>query len=212
MEEIEEFYKEEIEKADSEYLKKLENKLERKQAEEDYREKLKKIREQYSKKYKGYFLEERKKIRKKELKKSKDNFKRLKVEKFDFSFNFTERLRIKKAIETFRLKRKLRKFFYKITPEKLIYVSIKFRKKQKRFFDWVRKVSEKTFERLKEKTIRLFELVIGLSKKILNKTTGIIKKVLGIIWEVKKENKDEVKEAEKPEEKKEESTEEVKNE
>ena len=198
MGEVDDFYKQEIENADSVFLKSPEINMPRKKAQEEYLKKIGKIRKNYYKKYKKQLANEKKNIKKNEIKEKKEKIKRFKSESVNMNFGFFEKLRIKKSIWMFKQKRKLKNFFFRITPKFLIYSFFKLRKKKNMIlgslFDF--------FEKKKESTKEGFKKTFDFIKKIFVKIIKIPENIL--IWIksklFKSKKKGDEKEGEKPKE------------
>lgn len=210
MEEIDDFYKQEMESADSEYVKVLEKKVLRQKAQEDYLKRLKKIREDYYKKYRNYLLKEKNNITKKELKEKREKFKKFKSESVRLKLNFFEALKIKKAIWLFNHRRKLRSFFYRVTPRFIIYAFFSLRKKKNLLSEYLYEKYEKTRDKFKLGVKNIASSVKDSSTKLNKKINETIKKVLSKIFKSKKkkegaseENKETGSKSENSEEKEE---------
>jgi hypothetical protein len=132
IEDIENFYEREIEKADKEFLSGLKQKKDNKDKEKRYKESLKNIQEQYKKKYERYLSAQKEGLSKnkkhpgpKEGKKEK-----LKTKSIDFKkLDKEEKKRLNKEIFKFKTRLKMHKFYRKATPKFLIitYLKIKFK-------------------------------------------------------------------------------------
>jgi len=186
-EEIENFLKNEIEKADKEFLEKLKNakdKKDKKELEKSYGEKLKQTREKYEEKCKKY-LERQKKItmrqKNKLPKKKQEKIKRFKVKKLRLELSWKENLSLKLDLIKFRLKIKTRNFFRRIMPSFLAISYLKIKFKVKRVFSSVKKTMAEGFSKTKAKISVLLKDLVVASKNIFLKIYPKIKKFFLLI-------------------------------
>jgi len=205
-EEIESYYEKEVEKADKEFLKII-NEAQNKNAKEiekNYLEKLNSIKEEYKKKYHKY-LGQQKTISNKDKKpkKKKEKTKTFKVERANLKLTNKEKLILKWGLLSFKLRIKRKNLYRKVVPKK-IRVSVFISKiKLKRFFKSLIAWVNESFFDLKNKSAEKLENIKKTSKETYKKITQAIKSILSkILKKLPRKKEEESKESKKSEDQK----------
>ena len=202
MEEIEERYKKEIENADSEFLKGLDDKKKMSKLEENYRIRLNNAIKKYEEECLNYLEKEKKrKIKKNSFSDNKKIIKR-KIKSFSLKPSFFDKSRIKINLFFFKLRIKLKKILNKMIPLKLMLFYISAKKSAKTAIKDSGNSFQANLHRKKIKIYSTAEKEIGIIllaySKIKNKVIILYNKLKEIISKKKKEEKKEVnKETEK---------------
>lgn len=212
MEAVNDFYKEEMENADSQFLKSPEKNLSQKEAKREYLKRIREIRKEYKKRCENYLLNEKKNIKRKKLKEKKEKFEKFKSESVDISLGFFEKLRVKKVIWLFNKKRKLKNFFHRVTPNFVFYHFFKLEKKKNKILQNLSDFYKEKEENSKNEFKKSANLIKGLVIKTTNYIEIFIKKIIPKILGFKnkekvKKKKEEIGEKEKTGNKEEDSRE-----
>lgn len=122
MGEIDDFYKQEVEDLDSNFLEKLKNSKDHAKSFKNYRENLKKCREKFSKNYTKLNKREVKRLRViKKMVKEPDKFQHLVINHFELEAGRLDKLKMGWDVWVFNFGRRLKRFFVWIFPSWMIY-------------------------------------------------------------------------------------------
>lgn len=213
MEDPEEFYKSEIEKADKEFLDGLKGNQDRAESEKKYRDKLKNILEKYEKLFNKYLENQKKQIIETEKKKGTKKRVREKQEKFevkslDLKLSWKEKLRFKIDLFKFKTRIKMKDFLEDNVPFSFIFFYVKtklsFRSYMMRFSNYISLLSSNFTSWI----LKIFEKIKSYSKKAYLLVKGIFVKVYKIFVKGKTKEKKKEKNAEEKIENSEENSEE----
>jgi len=184
MGELEEEYEEGIEREEELFLEGLKNNKSLAELEEQYSRKVKEIRRIYEKSLKKelYGSKEIKDIKKKENKKEEP--KEFKAEGIILEKNKIEKTKIKLESINYKIRRKLKNFFDKIIPEKVIYLSHKIKINIKN----IHKISKSSLKRAINKILSNLNTILIYTKEGFIKVISEIKKIVFLFKRRKKEN------------------------
>lgn len=206
MNEIDDFYKQDTETLDTNYLENVKGKESREKKLNKYLKDLHDIRNKYEKRYVKHLNKERKKIWKKKKKRvKKAKLKYLSVKHFNFSFNSFQILSMRIKIRFFLIKRILIRFFVRVTPRFLIYAYYKTLRESKSEKLNVTEYVGKKKKGFNNKIEKLFIILMNKFKNIYIKASKIYKEIFGKNIPLKKkdgEGEKKEKEDESKEEKK----------
>lgn len=189
MQDPEEVYNESLEKEDEEFLKGLEEGKSLDELEKNYVKKTKKLRKKFQSSYGKYLKKHPPESEKtpEEKKEEEETLKgRFKVKPLNLERSWKDEASFKLSSKKFKVKRKANDFFEKITPDFILKIYYKFRKKKRVFFFEFNLFFEKLTLKIKStmKDIssffkRISDSIVGFLKKIsefVNKKIGRKKK------------------------------------
>ncbi|MFA5857103.1 MAG: hypothetical protein WC867_07100 [Candidatus Pacearchaeota archaeon] len=184
---IEEFYKHEIERIDREYLedfKKYPIKISR---EKDYKEKLNKARIAYELKYKK-FIDEQKRLyineKKKAIKKEKNKEEHFTVKRLNLELSIKEKISLKWEMFRFKFKINFRKIFHKLMPNFLIRGILKTRLFFKLTYNEIKRIIKNIINMIKKFILSLIKLIIKIIMGILRFIKKIILNIFTIVSKI----------------------------
>ena len=192
MGEIDDWYKQEEERIEDEYFENLKKKgADANKCSVEYKKNLDslkiKFEDKSGRKLKTDMKKAQNPVHKKE---KKEKFERLKIDHFDFKFNWWQRKKRLWSFKLFRINRRRKLFVEKSVPENLVY----FWYKTKKTFGVIKRDFDDIFEGITEsiKTIstRAWEKTTELSKKYYVKAKAAYKKALGKLSRKKIEKKE----------------------
>jgi len=184
MEDPEEFYKEEVEKADSEFLDNLKKGKGGKDLEKKYRERAKKIRAKYDRAIKDLISKQKSKSQKPSPKEKK--VKPFKVKDFSIELSWREKLAMRFDLFSFRAKIKIKDLLEKITPGFIIIWRIRTKKFFKRNYQTISKFSEKYFLKKKEQIFSFFKKIKDFFIRLYVNLKAIFAKIKSLFSSIKK--------------------------
>jgi len=207
MEEIEERYKKEIENADSEFLKGLENKKDITKLGQDYKARFSNAIKKYEEECLNYLEKEKRKEKIKKNSFSNKEKRKEKIKSLSLKPGFSDKSRIKIILFFFRIKIKLKKMLNRILPLKFMVFYLSAKKRIKTII----KDSGNSFkERLYRTKIKIYsiaekqiKIILSVYSKLKNPIIIFYGKLKELISKRKKkqEGKEEKKEEKKEEEK-----------
>jgi hypothetical protein len=170
MEEIEEFYKREVEKAEIEFLDALKTgKVSREELEKKYKERLALAKKRYEE-LNLKFINEQKKIKPKKPKKTKEKAERFIVKHLNLKLTRRERLKLRYDFAVFRLKIITRDFFQGVVPTSLALWYIKKKRNARqnsgKFSNYIRAVYSEFIEAVYD----FFKYIGSIALKIYSNT------------------------------------------
>jgi hypothetical protein len=171
IEEIENFYEREIEKADKEFLNSIRDNKDLKNKEAAYKESLDRIHEQYQKKYDRYLKIQKENLKNKPRAKAKKEKKEtLNITRLDFrKIEKKENKRLKKELFWFNLKMKIKKIRSSIMPKSLIVARLKAKLSLKSLRHELSYIAESRKYKIMEKASNSFEKTKDIWKTIASK-------------------------------------------
>lgn len=187
MGELEEEYEEGIEREEELFIEGLKNNKSLTELEKQYSKKVKEIRKIYEKSLKKdlYASSEIKSIKKREN--TEEKFKEFKAEGVALEKNKIEKAKIKLESANYKVRRKIKNFFDKIIPRKIIYLSHKIRINIKS----INKDSKNMLKRLINKLSNSLNTIWTYVKDGFMKVISNIKRILSLFTKKKKQDKKE---------------------
>jgi hypothetical protein len=184
MDDAEEFYNLEIEKADQDFLKNLGDKKDKNELEKRYREKLKKIHEKYTEAVTQNIFEQRKRLIKPKIKEEK--VKPFKVKSQKISLSLLEELRMKSDLFFFKAKINFKNFIDQIIPYRVIILRIKARKFIRRTHSNILLAINAFFSKKKEKILSLYIKIKEKLMAVYGKLASFLVKIKNLFLSLKK--------------------------
>jgi hypothetical protein len=194
MEDLEEYYEEENEKNNEEFIEKLKGKREIEKVEKEYKDKTKNLRKKYEKEYKNNLENEKKKeienIKNKTKSKKLIQNKTYEVNSLDLELTWKERTSLEIASKEYKLKRKLNDFYEKIMPNRIIYFNYKLKKNISRTLLEIKEFTSDTFTTIINGLIYSFAQISKYFVLFFSKIGEIIKNIMNKMSKKKKEGKE----------------------
>jgi hypothetical protein len=181
VEEIEAIYKQDIEKAEKEFLEGIAKKKKVVDLEKKYFNKFKIAKKKYYKSMSAIIEKQKKYAYKKPLqKKAPDKSKAFKANTEEIRLTPYQKMRFKWDLFKFKFRLKLKKFFRAITPTFISYLFIKFRLFLKRTYNKLKEMVKSFFTFIKESILWTINSIETVTKKTYKFFTNILKN----IWKI----------------------------
>lgn len=197
MGEIEDVYREAVERLDEDFLDKIKKTKDLSGLEAEYLKKLKLLKEKYVKDSYN-FLKNQKQGGAIYISSSEENFKKFKSSRTSMDFSSSDKKKIEKEIERFRFKRKVRDYFFEITPPKLIYSYYLFTQKVSLFNETIRDFITDTKTLIKDLFLNIIEGFQNLFQEIVKYIStkvilvyNLAKNKFSLLFKKKEEKKEE---------------------
>ncbi len=195
MDDLEERYLEGVEKEGEILLEGLKGNKSLGELEKEYSKKVKEIRKIYEKSLKKELKKEKENPSTKKSKKDKEKTKEFKAEGVELERGWIEDKKIKTEVNSYNFKRKIKNFFYKISPNKIIYLFHRLKIIKINFFKQINFSFKRTFNKISTKVITILTYI----KEGFMKVVSEFKRLFSFFSKQKKKEKTEKQEKDKEE-------------